>query len=153
MREAALYLRTRYGSIGFLLPTEAEKKHIAFAALDSLELTKVYGTRCWTYARTDCGGETAIALNAQAMGLKSYAKEQNWTLEGSTCEAMPGGSLDRAGLREVLSAAQAGKMDILLVHSLSRLYRGQELYGVLEFVNQLKCLGVQVVCLKERIMS
>ena len=142
---ACLYHRTRYGSIGFILPQDADKKRIAFETLDDLDIRKVQGPRCWLYARVDSNDRSNFALNGQIAYLCALARKQGWSIEGKTQEAAVGNTLDRPGLHQVLAAAKGGEMDTLLVHNPLRLYRGSDLYVCLDFIHQLKILGVQTV--------
>lgn len=97
--------------------------------------------RVWIYCRM--AQPDADALISQQELLKNYARKCNMTVKGITTE-YGGCDMGRKGLDEVYNAAEYGKMDCVLVTSMSRL--GRVIPDTMDYVDQLKKCGVRVIC-------
>ena len=105
--------------------------------------------RVWLYGRIDRGG-TSQVLDCQMEYLRCWAKEQGWVITGETREIRSGVFPDRPGLREVTQAAAEGRMDAVVVKSMSRLCRSSpEAYM---YMKPLQQLGVGLVSIKHQVM-
>ena len=60
---------------------------------------------------------------SQSDKLREYALQAGYTVVGVAEDVGSGKSMDRPGLQKVMAAASAGEMDVLLVHSITRLGR------------------------------
>ena len=99
--------------------------------------------RAWIYCRVAHNGpDSAEVLNMQQLQLESYAKEHGFEIVGSSCDMGSGLTLDRPGLLDFHAAAEDEKVDILLLHSLTRL--GRDSSKVTKYCHQLCDLGVSV---------
>ena len=102
--------------------------------------------RVWLYSRVGKESQKEI-LEAHLRILTEYANREGFQIAGVTLEIGPG-LPDRDGLDEVLNAAENGKMDYVLIIEYSRLFRG-DLDTGLDYLDKLKALGVQVLCMDE----
>ena len=78
------------------------------------------------YARvsSEMQAEEGISIEAQLAEMREYAAGREWVVMGEFVDAgVTGRTFDRPGILAVLAAVQAGSVDILLVHELSRLSR------------------------------
>lgn len=98
--------------------------------------------RVWIYCRVDRSDACNI-LETQKECLCHYAKANGLLVEGVTSEYGSGTTLLREGLNEVSAAAQAGRMEILLLANISRIGRNAVETG--KYVNWLETVGVEVV--------
>lgn len=81
--------------------------------------------RVWIYCRVanrDPNEPDTVLLNQQKR-LEAYAENRGWDVVGVTAEYGSGIDPNRAGLSTVLEAAKAGRMDAILVQSMSRYTR------------------------------
>ncbi len=105
--------------------------------------------RVWLYGRIDRGG-TSQVLDCQMEYLRCWAKEQGWVIAGETREIRSGVFPDRPGLREVTRAAAEGRMDTVVVKSMTRLCRSSP--DAYMYMKRLQELGVGLVSIKDQVM-
>lgn len=67
--------------------------------------------------------DDSLCLEARATTLRRYAKQAGYTIIGAACEHGNGLTLERPALQKVTRAVLAGKVDVVLVHSLTRIGR------------------------------
>ena len=67
--------------------------------------------------------DDTFALEHQRFLLQLYAKRAGYTIIGAADEYGNGLALDRPGLEKVTQAVLAGNVDVVLVHSLTRIGR------------------------------
>ena len=103
----------------------------------------------WLYGRIDRGG-TSQVLDCQMEHLRGRAKEQGWVITGETREIRSGVFPDRPGLREVTQAAAEGRMDTVVVKSMTRLCRSSP--DAYMYMKRLQELGVGLVSIKDQVM-
>lgn len=99
--------------------------------------------RVWLYCRV--AHPDLEALELQKTGLTDYAKNHKFTIVGITAEHCSGLDFSRAGLRDVLVAAEDGDIDSILITNLSRL--GRDLQKTDSCIRWLEERGVSVVCM------
>ena len=88
------------------------------------------------------GPDSAAVLAAQRNGLEAYAKEHGFEIVGASSDMGSGLTMDRPGLLDFHMAAEDGKVDVLLIHSLTRLSRDTD--KVTKYWHLLRDLGVSV---------
>lgn len=99
--------------------------------------------KAWIYCRVAHNGpDSAEVLERQRHRLESYAKEHGFEFVGVSSDIGSGLNMDRPGLLDFHTAAEDGDVDILLVHSLTRL--GRDTDKVAKYWHQLHDLGVSV---------
>ena len=79
--------------------------------------------RAWVYCRIDAPEDTHGALKGQRQQLMDYAEQMGFGVVGVSEDLASGLSFDRPGLNRFIEAAEAGTVDILLVHNASRIGR------------------------------
>ena len=104
--------------------------------------------RAWVYCRIahSCPNSTDV-LEAQQHTLVAYARENDLEIVGFSDDIGSGFIMDRPGLMTFHAAAENGAVDILLVHSLTRL--GRDMEKVTKYWNLLGDLGVSVRPIKD----
>lgn len=113
-------------------------------------------TRCASYARYSTDRQNPLSTSDQLHKSKQYAAEHGWqSLEGHvyTDEEISGATLDRPGLRALLSAAESRPrpFDLLLIEDASRLSRKQA--DVLNLCERLSFAGVKIHFISQGIDS
>lgn len=99
--------------------------------------------KAWIYCRVAHDGPNSTAvLAAQRNGLEAYAKEHNFEIVGASSDMGSGLTMDRPGLLDFHTAAEDGKVDVLLIHSITRLGRATD--KVTKYWHLLRDLGVSV---------
>lgn len=98
--------------------------------------------KAWLYCRIDAPEDTHGALKDQKEKLDGYARQMGFEVVGSSEDCGSGLNFDRTGLKEVLNAAKTGKMDVLIVHSVSRI--GRDTTKTTDFIRQLNGCGLKV---------
>ena len=98
--------------------------------------------RAWIYCRIDAPEDTHGVLKEQKRELMDYAEQMGFVIVGESEDIGSGLDFDRAGLKEVMKAAEDGKMDVLLLKKLDRL--GRDTTKTLELLQGLDQLGVQI---------
>ena len=104
--------------------------------------------RAWIYCRIahDCPNSTDV-LGAQRHTLVAHARENGLEIVGFSDDIGSGLIMDRPGLMTFHAAAENGKVDILLIHSLTRL--GRDMEKVTKYWDLLGDLGVSVHTIKD----
>lgn len=82
---------------------------------------KKQDNRAWIYCRVDCPDD--MALKFQQEQLVEYARKQGWEVVGITAEQGSGLDFNRKGLKEVMEAVEAERVDIVLAKSVCRIGR------------------------------
>ena len=99
--------------------------------------------KVWIYCRVAHDGpDSAAVLAAQRNGLEAYAKEHDFEIVGASSDMGSGLTMDRPGLLDFHAAAEDGAVDVLLIHSLTRL--GRDTDKVTKYWHLLRDLGVSV---------
>lgn len=98
--------------------------------------------RAWIYTRIDAPEDSHGCLKAQEKSLMDYAEQMGFVTIGASSDLGSGISLDRPGLTRAVEAATAGKFDILLVKSMSRI--GRDAFAVQELLTRLEGCDVAV---------
>lgn len=98
--------------------------------------------RVWIYCRTAYPDFTA--LEAQETHLIDYANKQGLSIVGITAEHGSGLNFSRAGLCEVLEAAEDSRIDCVLVKNIERL--GRDPAKTDGCICWLKERDVEVIC-------
>lgn len=99
--------------------------------------------RAWIYCRT--ARPDAYALKIQQKALSDFAEKNLYEVVGCTARHESGVEMARPGLAEITNAVLRGEVDILLIHSASRL--GRDPHATLEFIGWLAEHGVEIVCM------
>lgn len=81
------------------------------------------GKRAWVYCCIDTPEDTHGALKGQWRQLMDYAGQMGVTVVGSSEDLASERLADRTGLNRFLEAADAGRIDILLIRDISRIGR------------------------------
>jgi DNA invertase Pin-like site-specific DNA recombinase len=92
-----------------------------------------------------------FSLDAQENNIRKYATERNWQVVQVYTDAGISAKKDsrRPQLLQLMSDAQAGKFDIVIVDKIDRFYR--HLSGLLNALDQLNEKGVSFVSVQERL--
>lgn len=98
--------------------------------------------RAWIYCRIDAPEDAHGTLKTQKKELLSYAEQMDFEVIGASDDLGSGFLLERPGFSECVEAAKAGKMDVLIVKSLSRI--GRDTAGTLNFLRELNRYGVTI---------
>ena len=99
--------------------------------------------KVWIYCRVAHDGpDSAAVLAAQKNTLEAYAKEHDFEIVGASSDMGSGLTMDRPGLLDFHAAAENRKVDVLLIHSLTRL--GRDTDKVTKYWHLLRDLGVSV---------
>ena len=99
--------------------------------------------KVWIYCRVAHDGpDSAAVLAAQKNALEAYAKEHDFEIVGASSDMGSGLTMDRPGLLDFHTAAEDGKVDVLLIHSLTRL--GRDTDKVTKYWHLLRDLGVSI---------
>jgi DNA invertase Pin-like site-specific DNA recombinase len=98
--------------------------------------------KAWLYCRIDAPEDMHGALKDQKEKLDGYAHQMGFEVVGSSEDCGSGLDFNRAGLKEAMAAAQTGKLDTLIVHSVSRI--GRDTAKTIDFIRQLNGCGVKV---------
>lgn len=96
--------------------------------------------RAWVYCRIDAPEDTHGALKGQRQQLMDYADQMGFEVAGSSEDLASGQFFDRPGLKRLTEAANAGAVDVLLIHDISRL--GRDTCRVMAYLERLRELGV-----------
>ena len=104
--------------------------------------------RAFLYCRV--AHEDTYALEHQRFLLQLYAKRAGYTIIGAADEYGTGLALDRPALREVTEAVVAGKVDVVLVHNLTRI--GREWGMARSYIDLLTQHKVKLLCVRDRLL-
>lgn len=98
--------------------------------------------RAWLYCRIDAPEDTHGILKIQKKELRDYAEQMGFEIVGSSEDLGCAPLFERSGLAECMQVAETGKMNVLVVKSLSRIDRG--IAETLAFRRVLNRLGVKL---------
>ena len=98
--------------------------------------------RAWLYCRIDAPEDEHGRLKGQKKELTDYTEQMDFEVAGASQDTASGLHFDRNGLAEVIEAATAGKMDVLLIINVSRL--GRDTLKTMDFIRQLNEQDVKV---------
>ncbi|MDE6995949.1 MAG: recombinase family protein [Lachnospiraceae bacterium] len=99
--------------------------------------------RAWLYCRVAHDGpDSGWALEGQRLRLETYAKEHGFEIAGCSSDIGSGLTLERPGLLDFHATIKGMKVDILLLHSLSRL--GRDTNKVIGYWRLLRDLGISI---------
>ena len=112
--------------------------------------------RCATYARYSTDKQNPLSIEDQVRKCRDFAKQRGWEfLQEWTYadEEISGATLDRPGLREMLSVAESPNrpFDVILAEDTSRLSR--KLADILNLCERLKFVGVRLCFVSQGIDS
>ena len=99
--------------------------------------------RVFIYCRV--ARDDTFALEHQRFLLQLYAKRAGYTIIGAADEYGSGLTLDRPGMGKVTQAVLAGEVDVVLVHSLTRI--GREWGMTQSYIDQLTRHKVKLLCI------
>lgn len=91
-----------------------------------------------------------FSLKAQAATLQNYARQAGYTIIGVVSDCGNGLSIDRPALNEVTQAVLDGRVDLVLVNSITRI--GREWGLTKQYVNLLLQHKVKLICVKESLL-
>lgn len=100
--------------------------------------------KAWIYSRI--AGERDKHLTMQTEHLRQHAADNGLDIIGISEERFSSRIMDRPGLTEVELAAQQGRIDVLLVHSISRIARARDVNA---WINRMIDCGLEVCAIKE----
>ena len=107
--------------------------------------------RVAAYARvsTEMQAEEGLSITAQLNEIREFATARGWTVVSEFVDAgISGQTLDRPGLQSLLTAAEQGAFDIVIVHELSRLSRSS-VYDTFAIFDELGRCKVGFASVKE----
>ena len=104
--------------------------------------------RAFLYCRV--AHDDSFALEHQRFLLQLYAKQAGYTIIGAADEYGSGLTLERPALQKVTEAVVAGKVDVVLVHSLTRI--GREWGMTQRYIDLLNRHKVKLLCIRERVV-
>ncbi len=95
-------------------------------------------------------GEESYSISIQSDRAVEYAQAQGWTIANTYEEPNSRGKTPtRPGLQRLMHDIKAGRIDVVVIHRLDRLYRNLE--SLLRFVRLLQHYGVRLVSVTEHI--
>ena len=104
--------------------------------------------RAFLYCRV--AHDDSFALEHQRFLLQLYAKQAGYTIIGAADEYGSGLTLDRPALQKVTEAVAAGKVDVVIVHSLTRI--GREWGMTQSYIDLLTRHKVKLLCIRDRLL-
>ena len=108
----------------------------------------VWDMRVFLYCRV--AHDDSFALEHQRFLLQLYAKQAGYTIIGAADEYGSGLTLDRPALQKVTEAVVAGRVDVVLVHSLTRIGRK---WGMTQsYIDLLTRHKVKLLCIRDRLL-
>lgn len=106
-------------------------------------LIKKQDNRVWIYCRV--AHPDGMALMLQKEQMIEYARKQGWEIVGITAEHGSGLDFNRKGLKEVMEAVKAERVDIVLVKNTCRIARG--MCRIMAYVDEMDEHGVKLMTL------
>ena len=94
--------------------------------------------------------DDSFALEHQRFLLQLYAKKAGYTIIGAADEYGSGLTLDRPAIQKVTEAVVAGRVDVVLVHSLTRI--GREWGMTQSYIDLLTRHKVKLLCIRDRLL-
>ena len=145
--KVAYYYRWHTGSAGFRLPEDMALLKRLFAHGSLPPKAQLRGKRCWLYLRVNTNNPAAdeIGISGQDTYLRQFAEENGMQISGVYKDYMCGWDLQRPSLRFLTQQAAEKKMDYILSCSRSRIYRGHDLRGLLQYEDHMHALGVDIL--------
>ena len=122
-KRIGVFFRDVHGSVGFVLPDEAETLKAFFSIAKVFDANTLHGKRCWLYARTANDSGNPMVLEGQLRLLRLSANKCRMMIVGETYEVASGLTLNRIGWNKVMAAATSGAFDVLLVKDMDRMAR------------------------------
>ena len=125
----------------------SRKGHLSAGVRDG----KSGAERVAAYARvsTEMQAEEGLSIPAQFAEIREFVARRGWTVVSEFVDAgITGQTLDRPGLQNMLTAAEEGAFDILVVHELSRLSRSS-VYDTFSIFDRLGRCKVGFASVKE----
>ena len=104
--------------------------------------------RAFFYCRV--AHEDSLALEHQWFLLQLYAKKARYTINGATDEYGSELTLDRPALQKVTEAVVSGRVDVVIVHSLTRI--GRECGMTQRYIDLLTRHKVKLLCIRDRLL-
>ena len=108
----------------------------------------VWDMRAFLYCRV--AHDDFFALEHQRFLLQLYAKQAGYTIIGAADEYGSGLTLDHPALQKVTEAVVSGKMDVVLVHNLTRI--GREWGMTKSYIDLLTRHKVKLLCIRDRLL-
>jgi len=102
---------------------------------------KKQDNRAWIYCRVAHPDDMALKFQQEQM--VEYARKQGWEVVGITAEQGSGLDFNRRGLKEVIEAVKAERVDIVLAKSVCRI--GRDVYKTMECVEWMNHYGVKLI--------
>ena len=104
--------------------------------------------RVFLYCRV--AHQDTFALEHQRFLLELYAKRAGYTIISAADEYDTGLTLDRPALQKVTEAVVAGKVEMVLVHNLTRI--GREWGMTQRYIDLLTRHKVKLLCIRDRLL-
>ena len=104
--------------------------------------------RAFLYCRV--AHDDSFTLEHQRFLLQFYAKQAGYTIIGAADEYGSGRTLDRPALQKVTEAVVAGRVDVVLVHNLTRI--GREWRMTQSYIDLLTRHKVKLLCIRDRLL-
>lgn len=104
--------------------------------------------RAFLYGRV--AHDDSFALEHQRFLLQLYVKQAGYTIIGAADEYGSGLTLDRPVLQEVNEAVIAGRVNVVIVHSLTRI--GREWGMTQNYLDLLTQHKVKLLCIRDRLL-
>ena len=104
--------------------------------------------RAFLYCRV--AHDDSFALEHQRFLLQLYAKQAGYTIIGAADEYGSGLTLDRPALQKVTEAVVTGRVDVVLVHNLTRI--GREWGMTQRYIDLLTQHRVKLLCIRDRLL-
>ena len=104
--------------------------------------------RAFLYCRV--AHDDSFALEHQRFLLQLYAKQAGYTIIGAADEYGSGLTLERPALQKVTEAVVAGRVDVVLVHNLTRI--GREWGMTQSYIDLLTRHKVKLLCIRDRLL-
>ena len=142
-------MNTNNNNVNFKAPGSMDE---LLASIEGV-LSRVRGGETWaTYSRVSQVDpqKTAYSMETQPENTAEYARAHGAVEVVSYADPdQTGKNSRRKGLQAMVRDIEAGKIDVVVVHRLDRLYRN--LSSLLEFIQKLKLYGVRLVSVTEQI--
>ena len=104
--------------------------------------------RAFLYCRV--ADDDSFTLEHQRLLLQLYAKRAGYTIIGAADEYGSGLTLDRPALQKVTETVVAGRVDVVLIHSLTRI--GREWRMTQSYIDLLTQHKVKLLCIRDRLL-
>jgi site-specific DNA recombinase len=104
--------------------------------------------RAAIYARYSSDNQSEASIDDQVRICRARAEREGWTITDVYADyAISGASAERPRFRNVITDAQAGRVDIVLAEAIDRISRDQE--HIAGFYKQLTFAGVRIITISE----